>query len=74
MGPISIFILILLVVGVIVGFFQGFARQIAGLLGTIGGGIAAYFVYGWSYLHVANHIKFIPLWLTALILAVITFI
>jgi len=74
MGPISIFILILLLVGLIAGFFQGFARQIAGLLGMIGGGIVAYFVYGWSYLHIANHIKFIPLWLTALILAVITFI
>ena len=74
MGPVDILILIVLGIGLILGFFKGFVRQITGLAGLIGGGIAAYFVYGWGYLNLAPLIGIaIPPWVAGLILAIIAF-
>ncbi|KPK74489.1 MAG: hypothetical protein AMJ79_13995, partial [Phycisphaerae bacterium SM23_30] len=74
MGPIDIVIFILLGLGLILGFFRGFVRQVTGLAGLLGGGIAAYFVYGWGYINLASMLGFaIPNWVAGLILAIIAF-
>jgi membrane protein required for colicin V production len=75
MGPIDILILLLLGIGLILGFFRGFVRQIAGLAGLIGGGIAAYFVYWWGHNHLALMLGVsVPSWIAGLIPAVFVFL
>ena len=74
-GPIDILILVVLGIGLILGFVKGFIRQITGLSGLIGGGVAAYLVYGWGYLHLVPKLNLpVPQWVAALILALMAFI
>ena len=74
MGALDILILLLLFIGLLLGFFRGFVRQIAGLAGLICGGIAAYFVYGWGHNHLALLLGVsMPSWIAGLIPAVIVF-
>ena len=74
MGPVDIIIFILLGLGLILGFFRGFVRQVTGLAGLLGGGVAAYFIYGWGYINLAPMLGInIPNWVAGLILAIIAF-
>ena len=74
MGPIDLLIFILLGLGLIIGFFRGFVRQISGLAGLIGGGIAAYLAYGLGYVTIAPIIGIsIPPWAVGLVCGIIAF-
>jgi membrane protein required for colicin V production len=73
-GPVDILILIVLGIGLIIGFVKGFVRQLAALAGLVGGGIAAYFMYGWGHLNLVPLLGIsIPNWVAGLVLAIITF-
>jgi len=74
-GPLDIAILVLLAIGLIVGFFKGLIRQILGFAGVVAGGFAAYYVYGWGHRSLTHLLGInLPAWLAGLIPAVLVFL
>jgi membrane protein required for colicin V production len=74
-GALDIAILVLLVIGLVVGFFKGLIRQILGFAGVVAGGFAAYYVYGWGHRSLTHLLGInLPAWLAGLIPAVFVFL